>query len=207
MSTTPRTPCSLCGYLHRYSGKLPKGKTAKCKNCGIMFIIQESLDTPDDIRFLVFHSGKNLGAPTKCVGENHHRKELWQLLSRMEYNEQDPPALIPAVFCLIPETDNQHDVNAVRVELEGVRLAYLSRKDAKSHREGLIELGKPLFRFNASGRITILWNGLPGDEEDNEEGDENDKEGDLLDDGESTEDPKITLSTFRIELDISWTES
>lgn len=202
MSKTPRTPCSRCGFLHRYSGALPKGKKAKCNNCGSSFTIQESHNTPDDVRFLVFNGGQNLGSPSKCVGENYHRSEFLKILSQMKYNKSDPPAMIAGVFSLVPETDNEHDANAVRVELDGAHLAYLSRRDAKLHREGLVGLGKPLFRFNVSGRITLFWSGLPDDED--EESFEDDDEEDDTD--ETNEDAEIVFRKFKIELDISWTE-
>ncbi len=153
--TTNRTPCSICGFLHRYKGALPVGRKAICKNCEGEFVIEQSVATPDGVKFLRLDV-EGVGS-TPCVGTSYYRKNLLELLSKLGSNPDDPIAFSNQTFLLIPETDNEHDPNAVRVEVGDLQIGHLSRRDAAIHREYLRDSGKPLWRMAVSGNLVINW--------------------------------------------------
>jgi sRNA-binding protein len=48
---------------------------------------------------------------------------------------------------LVPEANNPHDANAVRVDIDGLTVGYLDREDAVAFRKQLrrvIEVGRPI---------------------------------------------------------------
>ncbi len=156
MMPKQKTPCSVCGYLHSYKEPLPVGKEAVCKKCSSKFVVERSLLTPDGVDYEVLNVQGGQGR-TEVVGESYRRKELQELLSEMTYDEMDPVAMIPCTCQLIPETDNKHDSNAVRVEVNRHHLGYLPRDKAAQHREALKDMGKTLYRLNVDGVIMIDW--------------------------------------------------
>ncbi|NCX94221.1 MAG: hypothetical protein EBX40_06065, partial [Gammaproteobacteria bacterium] len=113
-------------------------------------MVERSLLTPDGVDYEVLNVQGGQGR-TEVVGESYRRKELHDLLSEMTYVEMDPVAMIPCTCQLIPETDNKHDSNAVRVEVNRHHLGYLPRDKAAQHREALKDMGKPLYRLNVDG--------------------------------------------------------
>lgn len=63
----------------------------------------------------------------EIVGESYRQpaiKKLWRQGGAERTFEAE----------LVPENDNPHDQNAVRVEIEGTHVAYLSRESAKEYR-------------------------------------------------------------------------
>lgn len=63
----------------------------------------------------------------EIVGESYRQsaiKKLWRQGGAQRTFEAE----------LVPENNNPHDQNAVRVEIEGVHVAYLSRESAKEYR-------------------------------------------------------------------------
>lgn len=79
--------------------------------------------------------------PTSVVGESSYQENIASVIpyidsQKKRYREQDFSAE------LILEDDNSFDPgNAVRVELEGQTVGYLSKKDAARYRKGLQKLG------------------------------------------------------------------
>ncbi|MBX9850113.1 MAG: HIRAN domain-containing protein [Rhodocyclaceae bacterium] len=65
----------------------------------------------------------------EVVGESHYQ----QALSRIAQSSVDRTV----VAVLIPEDQNKYDKNAVRVDVDGMTVGYLSREDAKSFRRRL----------------------------------------------------------------------
>ena len=68
--------------------------------------------------------------PTQVVGESFHRAELLKVTGcppkdgyRREFNAR-----------LVPERNNKHDKNAVRIEINGLPVGHLGRADAKTYR-------------------------------------------------------------------------
>jgi hypothetical protein len=44
---------------------------------------------------------------------------------------------------LVPEDDNSHDSNAIRVDIRGMTVGYLSRQRARQYRKSLADAGCP----------------------------------------------------------------
>lgn len=172
-----RTPCSVCGFLHRFSAPLPVGRKAVCRNCSSEFVIEQAVETPDGVKFMALHV-EGVGT-TACVGESYYRENLRGLLRELNSNPENPIAFTKQTCTLIPETDNEHDPNAVRVEIAGFHLGYLSRRDAAIHRKYLVDSGKPLWRLKVDGMLLIHWKG-------------------------SNTDPKI--ESFSLMLQVSWSD-
>jgi hypothetical protein len=78
---------------------------------------------------------------------------------------------------LVPETDNPYDVNAVSVWVDGLKVGYLSRDDARRYRPGLLalqrEYGMPIalpgvivgggMRADGPGRLGVFLRHDPAD--------------------------------------------
>lgn len=54
---------------------------------------------------------------------------------------------------LVPEDSNSHDPNAVRVEIDGAQVGYLSRSDARLFRESLAAAGGSRAKVCCKARI------------------------------------------------------
>lgn len=80
----------------------------------------------------------------EIVGESHYQKALKSLTG--DHGDTSPNKKATAV--LIPETGNPHDDKAVRVDIQGMTVGYLSREDARSFRR---RLGSK----KLSGQITL----------------------------------------------------
>jgi hypothetical protein len=65
---------------------------------------------------------------------------------------------------LILEDDNKYDPNAVRVEVAGKTVGYLSREDAPAYRAHLAALGQPKARGACHARIVGGWDRGVGDQ-------------------------------------------
>jgi hypothetical protein len=175
-----RTPCSYCGFLHRYSEPLPVGKKAICRNCSSEFVIETSFETPEGVKFLRLEA-EGIGT-TDCVGEFYYIENLKNYLESVNWNHEKSKGLgFKDVTCtLVPETDNEHDPNAVRVEIGGFQVANLSKRDAAIHRQYLRDTGKPLWQLAVEGTVSFVWD-------------------------QSTDVP--TIKVFYVELKISWSDT
>lgn len=69
----------------------------------------------------------------EVVGESNYQTALAKLAG--DHGPQSPD--LKATAKLIPENDNPHDSSAVRVEIEGHTVGYLSRDDARGFRRRL----------------------------------------------------------------------
>ena len=69
------------------------------------------------------------------VGESHYQEALKAIRG-----PQTGPA--KATASMIPEDDNPHDANAVRVEINGMKVGHLSREMAKIYREVMAGAGQ-----------------------------------------------------------------
>jgi len=69
----------------------------------------------------------------EVVGESHYQRELKSLAGDhgTEFVEIDCEA------ALVPEDDNKYDPKAVAIFIEGIKVGYLSRDDARSFRRRL----------------------------------------------------------------------
>jgi len=72
----------------------------------------------------------------EVVGESHYQDDLWRLAGGFS-TERIRCAVIAV---LIPEPDNPHDSNAVKVLIDGYLVGYLSREDALVYLPGLRRL-------------------------------------------------------------------
>lgn len=54
---------------------------------------------------------------------------------------------------LVPEDSNPHDANAIRVEIDGALVGYLSRDNARLYRESLGAVGQPHATISCKARI------------------------------------------------------
>lgn len=71
----------------------------------------------------------------RVVGTSYYQPALAGIAD----GTRGPPEMLTAV--LVPEPDNPHDRNAVRVDIGGVAVGYLARPAAKAFRSALREIG------------------------------------------------------------------
>lgn len=90
---------------------------------------------------------------TKVVGESFYQSALKVIVIASGHKRKDYEA-IPARAVLVPESDNQHDVNAVRVDISGLPVGHLSRKDAKKYRAALVKVGHGVVPAECKAAIT-----------------------------------------------------
>lgn len=64
---------------------------------------------------------------TDVVGESHYQENL----ERVVGGRTEDGAEHECIATLLPEPENKHDRNAVRVEIDGMIVGYLARDDAK----------------------------------------------------------------------------
>lgn len=72
----------------------------------------------------------------EVVGESHYQDRLWRLAGGFCIDR----VRCPVTALLVPEPDNQHDSNAVKVVIDGSLVGYLSREDAAEYLPGLKSL-------------------------------------------------------------------
>jgi hypothetical protein len=65
------------------------------------------------------------------VGESYYQDAFEELTGGRTYDGHE----LPVTATLIPEDDNTHDPKAVRVEVDGLRVGYLSRANARQFRK------------------------------------------------------------------------
>jgi hypothetical protein len=79
--------------------------------------------------------------PLQVVGESYHHDEIESLFGYIDVEEGVNDDDFVAV--LIPDNNNLNDPEAIRIEIEGNIVGYLSRPTAKIYRRKLEELGIP----------------------------------------------------------------
>jgi hypothetical protein len=86
----------------------------------------------------------------EVVGESHRQEELWRIVGghRDDYVRFDVHAV------LLPVDDNQHDRNAIEVQINGTSVGYLSRDDAAHYRTGLLRA------MQANGNRLVALHGV-----------------------------------------------
>ncbi len=149
--------CSRCGFLHPFKEPAPIGKIAVCRKCSFRFEVILPIDCPPEVTHLSINLEPAGGHETYIVGTAYYLDNIKKLLTEIPHSPFDPPAMMFQPCRLVPETDNRHDENAVRIECGDYKLGYLSREHAKAHREWLQEQGRDLFRTVITGRIEIDW--------------------------------------------------
>lgn len=81
----------------------------------------------------------------EVVGESHYQKAL----ERIAGGRSDDGAEHDCIAVLVPEPQNKHDRNAIRVDIDGMTVGYLSRSDAR-------DLGKVLRGKGLGGAILTV---------------------------------------------------
>jgi hypothetical protein len=76
-----------------------------------------------------------------AVGESNYQKELLAIVKR-HGGPQPDGVKIEVHAALVPEPDNKHDPNAISIQLEGKKVAYLSRDDAEDYQEVVQHLAR-----------------------------------------------------------------
>ena len=91
---------------------------------------------PGFIRLMLNRARQKLQPPPRgafavpVVGESHHQTDIEGICGgRTEAGVEHPCEAL-----LIPEHDNRYDSHAVRVEIDGLKVGYLARPDAKDFR-------------------------------------------------------------------------
>jgi hypothetical protein len=111
----------------------------------------------------------------EVVGEASYQDNLWRVAGGRSSPEDRVRVDVYAV--LVAETDNPYDVNAVSVWVQGLKVGYLSRDDARRYRPGLLALeeryGKPIalagaivgggMRADGPGRLGVFLDHDPVD--------------------------------------------
>jgi very-short-patch-repair endonuclease len=82
----------------------------------------------------------------EVVGESHHQDNLWRLAGGRGQPGVQVRCEIYAL--LVAEDNNPHDPSAIAIWVQGLKVGYLSRRDARRYKPGLLALqeryGKPV---------------------------------------------------------------
>lgn len=85
-------------------------------------------------------------AELKVVGESHYQENLLAVIGHPDLASERLRVDISAV--LVAEADNPHDTNAISIHVNGLKVGYLAREEARLYRPGLLALqervGKPI---------------------------------------------------------------
>jgi hypothetical protein len=109
------------------------------------------------------------------VGEASYQDNLWQVVGGRRVPDDRVRVDVDAV--LVAETGNPYDANAVSVWVQGLKVGYLARGDARRYRPGLLALeqkhGKPIalagaivgggIRPDGPGRLGVFLDHDPAD--------------------------------------------
>jgi hypothetical protein len=111
----------------------------------------------------------------QVVGEASYQDNLWRVAGgRSSPNDR---VRVDVYAVLVAETENPCDANAVSVWVQGLKVGYLSRDDARRYRPGLLALeqqhGKPIalagaivgggLRADGPGRLGVFLDHDPAD--------------------------------------------
>ncbi len=94
------------------------------------------------------------------VGESHYQDALEEICG--EKSEESAEHHTEAILYL--ENDNPHDKQAVRVDIEGHIVGYLSRTDARAYRKQLKQLGHESLICTCNAVIVGGWKRSKSDE-------------------------------------------
>ncbi|HEY4724873.1 MAG TPA: hypothetical protein VIJ13_02705, partial [Actinomycetota bacterium] len=111
----------------------------------------------------------------KVVGEASYQDNLWRVVGG--HGSSNDRVRLEVYAVLVAETDNPYDANAISVWIQGLRVGYLSREDARRYRPGLLALerkhGKPIalagaivgggMRADGPGRLGVFLDHDPAD--------------------------------------------
>lgn len=89
----------------------------------------------------------------EIVGESHYQRELKAICGGR--TREGHRKAVRAM--LILEDDNKHDPNAVRVEVQGCTVGYLTREDAQTYRRRIARAGKPDIVIECDAIIVGGW--------------------------------------------------
>ena len=70
------------------------------------------------------------------VGESHYQDALWKIVG----GHAPEPVRHETYALLMPNPANEHDANAIEVQIDGALVGYLSRENAAAYRPGLLRL-------------------------------------------------------------------
>lgn len=73
----------------------------------------------------------------EVVGESQYQDNLWRMIG----GRRDDRVRVEVQAVLLAEPDNPYDPNAITVLIDGAKVGYLCREDAKAYRPGLLALG------------------------------------------------------------------
>lgn len=93
------------------------------------------------------------------VGESHYQDALLSICGRRTAESQRKQV----VARLVHEDTNPHDNQAIRVEIGGKTVGYLSREEARSLRQELVKLGHPGITVECDAIIVGGWDKGAGD--------------------------------------------
>ena len=111
----------------------------------------------------------------EVVGEASYQDNLWRIVGgRSSPNDR---VRMEVYAVLVAEPDNPYDANAVSVWVQGLKVGYLSRDDARRYQAGLLDLeqlhGKPIalagaivgggMRADGLGRLGVFLDHDPAD--------------------------------------------
>jgi hypothetical protein len=111
----------------------------------------------------------------EVVGEASYQDNLWRVVGG--HGASNDRVRLEVYAVLVAETDNPYDANAISVWIQGLRVGYLSREDARRYRPGLLALerkhGKPIalagaivgggMRADGPGRLGVFFDHDPAD--------------------------------------------
>ncbi len=87
------------------------------------------------------------------VGESNYQNHLERICGKRKRDGED--RIIDAILVL--EDTNPHDKNAVRIEIRGMTVGYLSRDHAMQYRKKLKRAGHPKIKGTCSANIRGGW--------------------------------------------------
>ena len=90
--------------------------------------------------------------PLACVGESHYQAALEAISGPRSGEGVD----VEVEACVLLENTNPYDPQAVRVDVDGRTVGYLSRPDARAYRRALKSVGVAEV-LTCSGRIRGGW--------------------------------------------------
>lgn len=93
------------------------------------------------------------------VGESNYQVALEAICGGRTDDGHD----ITVMATLVHEDDNPHDNKAIRVDIDGETVGYLSRKDARQYRKKIAEAGCPGIVATCSAMIVGGWDHGGGD--------------------------------------------
>jgi hypothetical protein len=111
----------------------------------------------------------------EVVGEASYQDNLWRVVGGR--SSPDDRVRVDLYAVLVAEPDNPYDANAVSVWVQGLKVGYLSRDDARRYRPGLLALeqqhGRPIalagviagggMRADGPGRLGVFLEHDPAD--------------------------------------------